>query len=174
MEHTADEAHEALTRLFRENYRPLLKYVDGRVGRILSAEDIASEAFAIACRRLAEADVNRAWLFTTARNLIGEALRRHNREGLLREALVTELSIRASTPEQDQLADAIARLSARDREILALTYWSSLEDDEIAHVLGLRASTVWKRRSRAHRRLRGLLRPTAPTSGMGGAHLALE
>jgi RNA polymerase sigma factor (sigma-70 family) len=52
---------------------------------------------------------------------------------------------------------AMARLSARDEEVLQLHLWEGLESREIADVLGLPGTVVRPRLSRAKARLRAVL-----------------
>ena len=52
---------------------------------------------------------------------------------------------------------AMARLSARDEEILQLHLWEGLEPRDISEVLGLSPAIVRPRLSRARSRLRAVL-----------------
>jgi RNA polymerase sigma factor (sigma-70 family) len=56
-----------------------------------------------------------------------------------------------------ELADALAELTEREREVLALRFGGDLTGAEIAHVLGLSLANVQQITSRALRKLRTLL-----------------
>ncbi len=58
--------------------------------------------------------------------------------------------------QQADVTAAMHRLSARDQEVLELHLWEGLEPREIAEVLGLTATVVRPRLSRARARLRDL------------------
>ena len=60
---------------------------------------------------------------------------------------------------------AMARLSAREEEVLQLHLWEGLESREIAEVLGVPAAVVRPRLSRARARLRALLGNDPPPDG---------
>ena len=63
-----------------------------------------------------------------------------------------------------RVLSALARLSDGDRELLAMSAWSGLDQHRIAEVLGVPVGTVKSRLSRARERLRRLTDPgeTAP------------
>jgi RNA polymerase sigma factor (sigma-70 family) len=63
-----------------------------------------------------------------------------------------------------QLRVAIAGLAAADRDVLLLSSWAGLTNQEIAEALGVPAGTV---RSRLHR-VRRQLRSVAPTVAVEG------
>ncbi|MEZ6015237.1 MAG: RNA polymerase sigma factor [Planctomycetota bacterium] len=65
----------------------------------------------------------------------------------------------ANEDEQALFQRALARLSARDREILALRHYEDLSYREIAATLGVPEGTVMSRLFHARRRLRDLLGP---------------
>ncbi|MDQ0613554.1 RNA polymerase sigma factor (sigma-70 family) [Microbacterium sp. W4I4] len=100
--------------------------------------------------------IGAAWLLQTARNLIGDAYRKRDRERVgLRD-------LASSTPTDSSFAHAelriaLSTLAPADREVLELFYWDGLSADEIAVVVGCRTSAAWKRLSRARAALRSLL-----------------
>jgi RNA polymerase sigma-70 factor (ECF subfamily) len=55
------------------------------------------------------------------------------------------------------LADAVATLSDRDREVIALRWFAGLGEAEMAAALRVRPGTVKSRLARAHDRLRAAL-----------------
>jgi RNA polymerase sigma-70 factor (ECF subfamily) len=60
----------------------------------------------------------------------------------------------ATSPE---LVSALARLSDRDREVVALRFGGDMTGPEIAHLLNLTLANVQQILSRSLRKLRGLL-----------------
>lgn len=160
----AIDAEQRLRRMYDESYQRLLGYALGYLSRP-SAEEIVSETFLVAWRRLADAPVRELpWLFGIARNLIRERYRADRR---LRD-LCAEL---ASTVHVDvgDIADevaeravalrALAELGDGDRELLTLLAWHGLTNGEAATVLGCSTATLLVRVHRARRRLRAAMAP---------------
>ena len=132
------------------------------------ADDVAQEAFLKAYRNLRQFRAGasfRAWLLT----IVANEARNRRRSFLRRNALVLRVRSRdtptaagADDPEdaavlrsrRQLLADALARLSDRDREVLALRYFAELTEVEMAAGLGCAPGTVKSRLSRAMGRLR--------------------
>jgi len=105
------------------------------------------------------------WLHLTA---VGEAknlLRASRREARKRTLLRTAMDTRApALPDDDSwreiqplLNDALAALSAKDREAILLRFYRSLSVREIASTLGIATAAAQKRIDRATERLRGKL-----------------
>jgi RNA polymerase sigma-70 factor (ECF subfamily) len=67
-------------------------------------------------------------------------------------------------PRSDAVAEALARLSAKDRELLTLSAWEDLSPAEIAVVLGQRVGVVRVRLHRARKNLRDKLSALPDTS----------
>jgi RNA polymerase sigma-70 factor (ECF subfamily) len=164
----AIDAEKRLRRMYDESYFRLLSYALGYLDRA-SAEEIVSETFVVAWRRLDDVPSRELpWLFGVARNLIRERCRADQR---LR-TLCTELSVRARTDRvtvgdiADDVAEragalrALAELSDADRELLTLLAWHGLTNREAAEVLGIRTATLLVRVHRARHRLRAALTPT--------------
>jgi RNA polymerase sigma factor (sigma-70 family) len=161
-------------RLFDEHAGDLHRYLARRVGTTV-ADDLVSETFLAALRGRHGYDPARAgvrpWLYGIASNL----LRRHVRDELRELRATARLADPhvVETPESriadrldartrvEQLAGALARLPAGDREVLLLTSWTGLSLVEIAQALDIPAGTV---RSRLHR-VRRWLRANAAEAG---------
>lgn len=142
--------------LFEAHYPSLVRFVFRRVGDRQLAEDLAAECYVRALGNAQRVTINPGWLYGTARNLIGDAYRRRDREQRLLQTLST-----AVTPQPDAdgspLIEALTRLSPHDRELLVMLHIDDLSPSDVATALGVSPSTVWKRGSRARERLRGLL-----------------
>ena len=147
------------TRAYDEHYDHVYAYAASRVGRQL-AEEVASETFLVAWRRIAELpDPAVAYLIGIARNVIRSQYRRAASD----ETLRAELRPWAGAPVTPDIADgvtersavlhALARLSAADREVLTLVGWYGLSSAQAAEVLGCSPASYWVRLHRARRRL---------------------
>jgi RNA polymerase sigma-70 factor, ECF subfamily len=149
--------------LYRDSARDLYAYVQTLLGDEAAAEDVTALAFERAYRRRASFDAargsQRGWLFGIARNAALDELRRRRRAA----PLVGELPDDGA-PAPDEEADlavrrttvraALAGLSPRDRELVALKFHGGLTNAELAAVLGTSESTAGSRVHRAVAKLR--------------------
>jgi RNA polymerase sigma-70 factor (ECF subfamily) len=136
------------------------------------AEDLTQRTFERALRAWARFDPERApvgaWLLAIARNLLIDHYRADSssRHRPLEE--VEEERLGSEVPEPDlgiepALAEALATLSSRDREIIALRFGGDLTGPEIAELTGLSLANVQQILSRSLRRLRDALEAPAST-----------
>jgi RNA polymerase sigma-70 factor (ECF subfamily) len=129
-----------------------------------AVEDLTQTTFERALRAWSRFDPTRAseatWLLAIARNLL---IDHHRRD---RSALIDELDERSeptvSGPEaryatSPELINALARLSDRDREVVAMRYGGDLSASEIARLLDLSLANVQQILSRSLRKLKRLL-----------------
>jgi RNA polymerase sigma factor (sigma-70 family) len=137
-----DAAFEALYRQSRDD---VYAYVVGLLRDRSEAEDVTAQAFERAYRRRRsfkpERGNRRAWLFGIARNAALDELRRRRRrarlvaepedEGLAPPHEGAEVAVRRAA-----LRSAIAELSPRERELVALKFFAGLSNGEIATVIG--------------------------------------
>ena len=133
-----------------------------RLGALPSeAEDIAQETFLIAFRRLhtfRDGQVT-TWLHRITANLVSAQHRKRRvreifstlvgRAEASHEAGPEELYVAVET--QAQVADVMARLSPKKREVFALYELEELSGEAIAERLGLKIQTVWTRLHYARR-----------------------
>lgn len=143
------------------------------------ADDIVAETFLVAFRQRAGYDLGRAealpWLYGIASNLI----RRHRRAevsryrtfvrtGVLLDAAdgVAERAVERASAQMSgrRLAQAIAELPTRDRDVLLLVAWADLSYEQVADALGLPVGTVRSRLHRARTRVKRALGGVNPTS----------
>jgi RNA polymerase sigma-70 factor, ECF subfamily len=146
---TAETAQHKLERLYGACRDDVFAYVASFLGDRAAAEDVTALAFERAFRRRAlfnpRRGSERAWLFGIARNAALDELRRRRRSSsLLSEPL-------EQACEEDQLEgivrratvrEALARLDARERELIALKFHAGLSNPDIARVLGLSESNA--------------------------------
>lgn len=117
------------------------------------ANDAVQDAWSIAWRqlpRLREPERLRSWLVAIAANEARQILRRQRRR------TVVEMKVPNVHPEEGttvwgqniDLRNALGRLSAEDRELLALRYVAGFDSSELSRVTGLSASGVRARLQR--------------------------
>ena len=141
--------------LFRSYYRDVEAYVRRRAEPDL-VEDVVAETFLVAWRRLDEMPREaRPWLLGVAR----KTLSTQRRTGVRRRSLVTKIVAAQAPPQYGEqsdlgIAEALARLSEKDREAITLVAWEGLSPNEAAVVVGQSAVAFRVRLHRAKRRLR--------------------
>lgn len=162
--------------IFRSCYPRVLAYVLRRTEGREVAEEIVSETFLIAWRRLEVVPLEPLpWLLGTARKVLGHRRRSERRraahltvsslEGV--EVTDPETPVAERLAHRESLAAAFAALPDRDREILTLVAWDGLTPREGAEVLGCSAATFSLRLHRARRRLSKELAANGHSSGEG-------
>lgn len=151
--------------LYSAHFDAVLGYALRRTPRSEDAADVVSETFLVAWRRGPHVPVGDAalpWLYGVARRVLANQRRGELRRRRLGERLRSDLAtlvpdISDRIVQDETVNTAMARLSARDEEILQLHLWEELEPREIADVLGLPTTVVRPRLSRARARLRAQL-----------------
>lgn len=156
-----DDPEERFTDLYDRHYRSVLGYALLRAERD-AAEDVCSETFLVAWRRLAELpEPPLPWLLGVARNLL--AKQRDSR--IRRQALADRIA--ALTTSRDHVAwdvaehvidreSALAALSAlpeQDVEAMVFATWYGLPPEQAATVMGCSVRTYNVRLHRARKRL---------------------
>jgi len=167
-----DEA--ALDALYARHAPGLLRYLLGWGNDRAEAEEILQDTFVAAWRAAGEFQGRarvRTWLFAIAQRQARDRHRRHSLE-IAPEAELDQLADAAAGPEesmleqldQDELAAAVAQLSPRQREVLALFFVNELSQAEIAQVLEIPVGTVKSRLSSARHALQARLKPGGEVS----------
>jgi RNA polymerase sigma-70 factor (ECF subfamily) len=148
-----------LAKLFHEHAAAVRGYALRRTDP-QTADDVVSEVFLVACRRLEDVpDDPLPWLIGCARRVLANQRRGDRRRGALAERLTSEPDPAAPEPAGDEtLSIAFASLRPADREILALVAWEGLEGARAARALGCSRGTFAVRLHRARRRLAAALR----------------
>ena len=143
-----------------------------RVGSREDAKDLTQQTFERALRAWARFDPERApvgaWLMAIARNLLIDHYRGSGSARHQPLDKVAEDQLGSEMPEPDlgiepDLAEALATLSPRDREVVALRFGADLKGPEIAELSGLSLANVQQVLSRSLRKLRTALEE--PASG---------
>ena len=155
----ADSAFEALYRDARDD---LFAYLAGLLRDRHAAEDVTAVAFERAYSRRSRFDASRgtmrAWLFGIARNAALDELRRRGRQA----ELATEPADDSPAPDEEAdvalrrtaLRGALAQLTPRERELIALKFFAGLSNPEIADVIGVSESNAGTRLHRVMAKLR--------------------
>jgi RNA polymerase sigma factor (sigma-70 family) len=146
--------------IFDRHFQEMHLFVARRLGSDL-ADDVAADVFVEAFRCRDRYDVEardaRPWLYGITNNLV----RRHRRTEVRRHRAYARHGLDVDTSEDHgvaarvdatnagvEIATAIARLRARDRDALLLQAWADLSYEQIAVALDIPVGTV---RSRLHR-----------------------
>ena len=153
-----------IQQLYAASYRRLLGQLIGVTGSVAEAEDVVQEAFVRGLdhpRQLLGADNPEAWLRTVAVNLARSRWRRAQRVIGLAPRLVEKPSD-GDTEDNVVLLQALRRLPAGQREVIALHYLADLTVEQVAHTLGVPTGTVKARLSRGRAALSALLVEEGP------------
>jgi RNA polymerase sigma-70 factor, ECF subfamily len=164
---TTWERFEALYRSTRDD---VYAYACTLLRDRAAAEDITALAFERAYRRRRSFDrrrgEERAWLFGIARNAALDELRRRRRLATL---IADPEDTQAAGPDdgaevtlrRTAVRAALAGLSARDRELIALKFHGGLTNAELAQVLGVSPSNAGTLLHRTMEKLREACNATA-------------
>ena len=130
-------------------------------------DDVVSEIFAIAWRRLPRdpepPDWVLPWLYSVARRAVHTHRRSHARRGRLLTRIAGEREATHAPDASDlivgdeQLARAFSLLTEREREAITLVAWEHLSSADAARAAGCSEATFAVRYSRARSRLAKLL-----------------
>jgi RNA polymerase sigma-70 factor (ECF subfamily) len=162
---TADGDRNAFETLYRRYARPVFGLALRRLGDRGRAEDAVQETFASIWRAARSYRPERGpgapWLYAVARNAIIDRSRVRSEPPA---EPPDEASGEAGPPERAEAAweawrvhRALEELSANERTVIELAYWSGLSQSEIAEYLGIPLGTVKTRTRAALARLADLL-----------------
>jgi RNA polymerase sigma-70 factor, ECF subfamily len=175
---------DALSSLLARYQNRLYRYLLRMVRQPAEAEDLFQQTWLRVAEKIHSYDQRRnfeAWLFTLARNLAIDHLRRVRPESLDEpiggqasggsgESAAARL-VSQETPalervlareRSSRLADAMEMLSVTHREVLTLRFEEEMKLEEIAEILGAPLSTVKTRLRRGLEHLRGNLESRFP------------
>lgn len=158
---------ERFAEIYQRYFTEIFRYVAGRLGAE-AAEDPAAETFLAAFRRRDRFDPERGmvrpWLFGIATNVVAQ----HRRVEARRYRALASVTDRPVVHDDEdsvtnrvaawelrgELAGALARLSAAERDVLLLTAVAGLDHAETAQALSIPVGTVGSRLFRARRKVR--------------------
>jgi RNA polymerase sigma-70 factor (ECF subfamily) len=155
-----DARRVRLEELFASYSADVLAYARRRTD-VSTADDVLSEVFVVAWRRLEEIPASDPlpWLLACARRVLAN----HRRGERRRAAFIERLAVEAVTTEgpvelpDRGLARALASISEQDREVLLLVAWEELSAEQAASVIGCSRPTFSVRLHRARKRLSAAL-----------------
>lgn len=167
---TQQTSWERFEQLYRSSRDDVYAYVATLLGDRSAAEDVTELAFERAYRRRRTFDrrrgEERAWLFGIARNAALDELRRRRRHA--------SLVVEPEDPAVDGFDDgadvalartvvrqALSKLPARERELIALKFHGGLSNAELARVLGVSESNAGTLLYRTMEKLRKACNATA-------------
>jgi RNA polymerase sigma factor (sigma-70 family) len=161
-----DEHHREDLRfraLYDAHYGAVVAYARRRVATYADAQDVVSETFAIAWRRMVEvpeAEAALPWLYGVARRVLANQRRGSQRRADLSARLRSQGAVSddiealvVAGAERKRVLIALSRLRESDQELLRLAVWEELPHREIAGVFGCSESSVAVRLHRARTRL---------------------
>jgi RNA polymerase sigma factor (sigma-70 family) len=154
--------------LYRATLAPLRRYLTRLLGNAGEAQDVAHDAYMRVYPSLTNHSARRpeALLYTAARRLAINRLKRRSISPLARDAFIPEMSASAEPGVEQQvmarqeleiLEQAISELPDGCRVVLLLCKIEQLSHREISERLAIAVSTVEKQHARALRLLRTAL-----------------
>ena len=149
--------------LYDRHHREVLAYFLRRTDRETSLE-CTEDVFLVAWRRFEDVplgDRELRWLYGVSRRVLANRRRssmRHNRlvRRLLGLGVASPQEPEAQViqrAEEQEVVDAIDRLSLADQEVVRLAYWEEMPHADIGKILGCSAGAVDTRLHRAIRRI---------------------
>lgn len=147
--------------IYQQTRSQVYAYAVTKAGRQL-AEEVVSEVFLIAWRRLADLpDPPLPWLLVAVRHVSSNQGRSAARERALAaefrawigEAGLTERDVAEQVIDRMTILSALATLPEPDREVLTLGAWHGLSAGVAARVLGCSSASYFVRLHRARKRL---------------------
>lgn len=170
--HTTDSARAAnpqgaqrkevvFRRLFDDFWPRVHRHLACYIDDADEVDEITAEIFTVAWRKLdADRPMPVTWFLRAANNKLRDRSRRARSRDRALEALIRGLE--SPSGELDPLEvlalrTALTALSARERQIVVLTYWDDLSAGEVAEVLRTSQSAVWTTLTRARAKLRAQL-----------------
>lgn len=169
----ADGDQSALTTLYDSTSRLVFGLILRVVSDRSTAEEVLLDVYTQVWRQASTYDTRRgaplAWLMTIARTRGIDRLRSGKYEHQNKESLesIGEVTSAIASPEADTVSSerrqlvrsALQALSAEQREVIELAYYSGLSHSEIALQLGQPLGTVKTRTRLGMMKLRDMLRP---------------
>lgn len=148
-------------RLFDEHWARVRRFLDCYIDDANEVDELSAEVFMIAWQKLKpEEPMGLPWFLRTANNKLRDRTRRSKSRARALEALTRGLEdpVAPLDPlETLALRSALKTLSAREQQVVVLTYWNDLSAGEVAEVLRSSQGAVWTTLTRARAKLRAEL-----------------
>lgn len=152
-------------------YRSRVHAYCARRRSLTDAADAVSETFLVAWRRLddlPDEPDTLPYLYGVASRVVSNQRRSEGRRSKLTQTLrglgvtpsIDPMTVVVRRSQDVEVANAVRRLKATDREIVMLDAWECLPREQIARLMGMSKSAVDQRIHRAYKRLARTLRQT--------------
>lgn len=157
----AETDDAAFTTLYRKYFPKMYGYVIRRVGNREDAEDIVSQVFIKVVKHLPDFSEKqgsfKSWIYKIATNTIIDSFRRFARRKYSLLESSVEIPSPAKNPREESyegdertiIFQAMSKLSQKYQQVLHLKFYSDLENEEIAEILGITVNYVAVRLHRA-------------------------
>ncbi len=170
----------AWSELYESCYPDIFRYLYARTGLREEAEDLASQVFVIALRRI-DSFQNRgrpflAWLYGIARKIFAESQRRSRRRGSMETAMKASASDSTAGPDVEamDLRNELASLNETQREVVILRLIVGLPAKRVGELLNKKENAIYAIQFRALKTMRRTLSidsdPPGFDPGPGEAH----
>lgn len=131
----------AVEDIYLEYYDRVLAYVRGKVSDAHEAEDLVSAVFLKIHQKIHTFDPEKAslstWIYTVARNTVTDHYRTHRLHIGYEDAVQVEMVAGEDSEQLEELAEALAKLKERERDLIVLHYYSSYTLKEVAQKMGM-------------------------------------
>jgi len=150
------ETGVTFSELYRGEYEALVRVAFLIIGSREQAEEAVQEAFVRLHGRWSSVANPRSYLRSAVVNGCRDTIRRRVRWRRREPVLGGPV---ATTDDPDELFDALARLSPRQRAVVVLRFYEGLQEAEIAAATGMKVGTVKSTLHRSIERLRKEIEP---------------
>ncbi|MFH5183954.1 sigma-70 family RNA polymerase sigma factor [Paenibacillus sp. TAB 01] len=145
---------EKFAQLFDTYYHRVYKYICYRINNHYAAEDICSHVFEVVISKYETFSPEKSnfevWLFAIARNAVTDYFRSLKHRSYFSLNAIVNMVLPRPTPEELVIRDdknkalftALAKLSDKERHIIAMKYAAGLKNSEIAELLGVSGSNI--------------------------------
>ncbi|MCC7303808.1 RNA polymerase sigma factor [bacterium] len=154
---------KAFSSLYECCYAPLYRYIFGMTFSRDDAEDITQETFLKVARAIRSFKTGSvmAWMYTIARNILFDRLRKSKYTTPLREDHENSFSYEEYFDEELlknnsllELREHLQHLTLHEREMIFLKYWNDMDMKQIAELVGKSHEATRKEISRIMSKLR--------------------
>lgn len=153
---------DAFARLYKQVYKDMYRTALAGLRSSQDAQDAVSDAVLDAfgnVRRLRDIEAFRAWIF----RILAAKIKRRQREYSAANASDVYEQTESATEETDiysvEVNEALGKLSGDERLVISLCAVNGYSSDQIAGIMGIKASSVRSKLSRAREKLFAELYP---------------
>ncbi|MFG0211654.1 sigma-70 family RNA polymerase sigma factor [Brevibacillus porteri] len=152
--HAESMSTEAFAQIYGAYYKRVYKYICYRINNHYAAEEICSHVFEVVISKYSSYSPAKSnfevWLFAIARNAVTDYFRSQKKSMSFSLDSILDMVLPKSSPEEivikgdnhQALFQALAKLSDKERNIIAMKYAAGLKNAEIADLLGVSGSNI--------------------------------